>query len=221
MATKKHGGKRKGAGRPVTGRKETVVMRIDAGLLQAVNDLKNGVTANQDGADYLAANEKLTKINDELRTKNIKQGSDNRSLSLKLEKLEDENAKILEAAKIDGIVISKLHNKVENLEQQLQAICAKGKHLESQERNQGTHNYDGNQKDFNAEFAKAVDISTGDKTKLSNKRKAVLAEIGIIPMKNGRLKSDSDRLAVYEWLKSKKNNNKASLQNSDNIDTKK
>jgi hypothetical protein len=71
---------REQAGRPATGRKETIVVRIDSGLLQAVNDLKKGVTlnqvvtTNQDGADYLAANEKLRIANDALRAKNIKQG---------------------------------------------------------------------------------------------------------------------------------------------------
>jgi len=56
ITDKTHGGKREGAGRPAIGQKETVVVRIDASLLQAVNDLKNGV-ADKKNINYLDDNE--------------------------------------------------------------------------------------------------------------------------------------------------------------------
>lgn len=182
MTTKKHGGKRKGAGRPATGQKETVVVRIDSGLLQAVNDLKNGVTinqvvtTNQDGVDYLAANKKLTKVNDELRAKNIKQGNDIRELETQVRELE-------RVAALNRVILDDFIAKRDG--KPLSDNCS----------------YDGNTKGFRIEVEQITGISQANRSKFASKLKSTYAATGITPQKNGRLSSDTERIAVVEWLR--------------------
>ncbi|SMG67384.1 hypothetical protein BMETH_99315211628, partial [methanotrophic bacterial endosymbiont of Bathymodiolus sp.] len=163
IVNQKHGGKRKGAGRPATGRKETIVVRIDSGLLQAVNDLKKGVTlnqvvtTNQDGADYLAANEKLRIANDALRAKNIKQGNEIRELIAQVEKL-TRDADIARAT-IDRLITE--HGSQNNK-------------FKPTTKPKVTHNYNGNTKGFRAEVERITGISQANQGESLFLRKLVL-----------------------------------------------
>ena len=128
--------------------------------------------------ELLAANVKLTKVNDELRTKNIAQGKVIRELDGKIKELEDST--LIDKGTIDRLSLKESANKPNP---------AKA--------NSNLHHYDGSAKEFKT---KLVSILGGDNNVVSAERKKAYAALNIAPKANGQLESDADRLAVYEWL---------------------
>ena len=190
MTDKKHGGKRSGAGRPATGQNETAVIRVDVVLVPIISEIKSryrktksvedliNVTTNQDGK-LLAANEKLRIRCDKLSVANIEKNGEINLLKSQISELE-------RVAALDGAV--------------LDDFIAKRDGKQGAKQSSDNGGYDGNAKGFKAAL---VSILGNDNNVVSALRKKAYAVLNIQPMGNGKLKSDSERVAVYEWLKDK------------------
>jgi len=201
MKDKKHGGKRNGAGRPAIGRKETVVVRIDVSLLQAVNNLKNGVTSNQ--AVTSNQDKELTRLQgavEELEIeraaikKQLKAGADDRKALQELQKERNELfAQVQEQERVAALDASILNDMRAERDKLLHGNEQQPANIYSSK-----NSYDGNSKDFWNELAK---ILSKDRTRISSERKRACKAMGIQAKKNGQLSSDAERLKVYQWIK--------------------
>lgn len=121
-----------------------------------------------------------------MSTKTVTQGNEIRVLESQVIKLKSD-------APIDGATIDRLRLE---LEKSATNTAVNPKPVKAAS---GTNSYDGNAKGFKAAL---VSIVGNDNNRVSAERKRAYTELNIQPMGNGKLKSDDDRLAVYEWLKS-------------------
>ena len=124
MTDNKHGGKRKGAGRPVTGKNETSVIRVDAALVPAINEIKAKYRKTQSLDNLINVTNNQEHINvtsiqvDELEKEIIylkglrtdkELHKEHRELLLKVERLEV--SALVDQATIDKLIAEKASNK--------------------------------------------------------------------------------------------------------------
>lgn len=138
--------------------------------------------------------------------KQLKAGSDDREARQALQKERDALlAQVKELERVAGITdailddknteIARLKGKPANEKPELLSNEHSNALLDIDSSKQG---YDGNQKDFKDAITSIVG---NDNNVITASRKRAYAALGIVPTGSGRLSSDAERLAIYEWLR--------------------